>query len=213
MSRRTEAKDLFVLAADLDISNALEALLRCRSESLGIRNVVFRVARHPNRDGGCRTRAVEYLRPYIEEYDHALVVFDHEGCGDTRGRRAIQRDIEGQLKRNGWDDRAKVIIIDPEIEAWVWGDSPDVTRVLGWETDYHTLRRWLQSRGLWPRGRSKPSDPKKAMREAMQHKRARRSPRKFSDLAEAVDFDGCRDPAFNDLRKTLQAWFPREAAA
>ena len=210
MSRRTGPKDLFVLAADLDMKNALDALLP-RYESLGIRNVVFRVARHPNRDGGCRTGAVEYLRPYIGEYAHALVVFDHEGCGDTRGRRAIQRDIEGQLKRNGWGERAKVIIIDPELEAWVWSDSPAVTRVLGWEADYHTLQGWLQSRGLWRRGRSKPSDPKRAMMATMQHKRVPKSSRNFSDLAGAVDFDGCKDPAFNELKRTLHAWFPREA--
>ena len=42
----------------------------------------------------------------------------------------------------------------------------------------------------------------------MQNKRVRRSPRQFSRLAERVDFNGCRDPAFNELRQTLQAWFP-----
>lgn len=34
-------------------------------------------------------------------------------------------------------------------------------------------------------------------------------PRHLVVLA-ADKLDGCRDPAFNDLRKTLQAWFPRE---
>ena len=51
------------------------------------------------------------------------------------------------------------------------------------------------------------------MREVMQYRRMRLSARRFSDLAENTDFDGCQDPAFNELRQTLQAWFPPEDAA
>ena len=43
--------DLFVLAADLDMTNALEGLLS-RPRDLGIRDVTFVVERHPGRDGG-----------------------------------------------------------------------------------------------------------------------------------------------------------------
>ena len=47
----------------------------------------------------------------------------------------------------------------------------------------------------------------------MQNKRVRRSSRQFSGLAKDVDFNGCQDPAFNELRQTLQTWFPPVAAA
>ena len=63
--------DLFVLAADLDMANALEGLLS-RPRDLGIRDVTFVVQRHPGRDGGCRTGSVEFLRPYLERHDHAI---------------------------------------------------------------------------------------------------------------------------------------------
>ena len=79
----TEPKDLFVLAADLELANALEGLLS-RPRDLGIRDVAFDIERHINRDSGCRTEAVEYLRPYHRKYQHALVVFDHHGCGSMR---------------------------------------------------------------------------------------------------------------------------------
>ena len=42
-------KDLFVLAADLELANALEGLL-FRSRDLGIRDVEFDIERHVNRD-------------------------------------------------------------------------------------------------------------------------------------------------------------------
>ena len=44
----TEPKDLFVLAADLELANALEGLLS-RPRDLGIRDVAFDMERHINR--------------------------------------------------------------------------------------------------------------------------------------------------------------------
>ena len=127
----TEPKDLFVLAADLELANALEGLLS-RPRDLGIRDVAFDMERHLNRDSGCRTEAVEYLRPYHRGYQYALVVFDYHGCGSVRPKEVIQRGLE-ELARNGWEDRARVIVIEPELEVWVWSDSPAAYRVLGWD--------------------------------------------------------------------------------
>ena len=203
----TEAKDLFGLAADLDLANAVEGLLS-RPRDLGIRDVAFDIERHINRDSGCRSDAVEYLRPYLARYRHALVVFDHHGCGSARPREEIQRDLEEQLARNGWGDRAGVIVIEPELEAWVWSDSSAVSRVLGWDRNYAALRRWQTSQRLWRSGEPKPSEPKKAMQEVMQHGRIRRSARKYSELAQAIDFSRCQDPAFSELKSTLEVWFP-----
>ena len=204
-----EAKDLFVLAADLDMKNALEGLL-ARPGPLSIRNVDFDIERHPYRDSGCRTDAVEYLRPFLRGYRHALVVFDHHGCGSRRSREVIQQDIGNNLKRNGWEDRARAIVIEPELEVWVWAESPDVSRVLGWGSRYRELRRWLAAEGLWPAGHPKPHDPKEAMERAIGHSRSQLSSRIFRELANTVNFDGCKDSAFNELQATLRAWFPRE---
>ena len=204
----TDSKDLFVLAADLELKNALDGLLS-RATDLGVRDVSYDIERHVNRDSGCRSDAAEYLRPYLGRYRHALVVFDHYGCGSTSPRDEIQLSVEAQLRLNGWGGRAKVIVIEPELEVWVWSDSPAVCRVLGWDGSFAALRRWLGSRRLWEAGEPKPSEPKKAMREAMQHGRVQRSARKFSELAGAVDFDRCRDAAFNELKRTLVRWFPR----
>ncbi len=204
-----DPKDLFVLAADLELANALEGLLS-RSRDLGIEDIEFDIERHINRDSGCRSEAVEYLRPYLGRYRYALIVFDYHGCGSSLPREGIQRNLEKQLARNGWENGAKVIVIDPELEVWVWSHSPTVSRVLGWDDRYPELRRWLGDQQLWPPGDSKPTHPKKAMREAMRHGRVQRSARKFSELATAVELDGCRDPAFNELKTTLRRWFSLE---
>ena len=199
--------DLFVLAADLDIENVIRSLLT-RPQSLGIRPLNFEVERHPDRDSGCRTRAVQQLRPFRKTHRHALVVFDRHGCGSSGDRMEIQSEVECRLESDGWGGRSKAIVIDPEIEAWVWSDSPHVPEILGWSTGYTQLRNWLVTRKLWPKASPKPTEPKQAMKEAMKKARSQQSSRVFSELAGKVSLHGCKDPAFKELAETIQRWFP-----
>ena len=203
-----EALDLIVLAADRHIAASVETLLGQRRADLGIRAVSFDVRRHPESDPGCRTKAAEFLRPLIRRYRYALVVFDHPGCssGDAPGE--IQREIEGVLGRNGWTGRSKAIVIAPELEAWVWAPSGEVAQTLGWKGGFEPLRKWLEEQGSWSARSPKPGDPKKALKQALRRNSKVPSSALFKTLAASVAFDGCRDPAFNELRHTLQAWFP-----
>ncbi len=216
MTPEVESPRLVVLVPDADIEQSMKGLLT-RTDSLKIAPVDFEVTRHVNRDNGCRSAAPAHLRPYLNTHRYALVVFDRHGCGSPGSRLEIQRDVEVDLKRNGWNERSKAIVIDPEIEAWIWSDSPAVARALGWGSDFPALRNWLASRSLWTSNRRKPQDPKSAMRKAMEEagltKRVRRSPTKFHDLATSVDFSRCDDRAFVELLRTLRAWFPAEAEA
>lgn len=207
----SQKKDLIVLVADADMEQAVQGMLT-QTKTLEIRPVDFEVRRHVNKDGGCRTGAVEFLRPFLGSYQHCLVMFDLDGCGSRQPRVEIQQRIESDLERNGWKDRSKVVVIDPELEIWVWSSSPRVSEVLGWGPDFDRLRIWLLDQGLWPVARPKPEDPKKAMQEAMAMGhlpgRARRSSAKFNRLAKNVSFTRCQDPAFTELRRTLRNWFP-----
>jgi len=211
MSGTSRSVDLMVLAADLDIEQAMRGLLS-RPRSIRIASISFEVRRHPNRDAGCRTRAAEYLRPFFGRYRRAMVIFDLQGSGSSASRKETQQAVERQLRINGWGDRAKAVVIEPELEAWVWTHSPHVSRALGWESRYDELRAWLETQRLWPVDLPKPPDPKRAMLRAMERSglrhRVRRSAAKFHDLAQRIDTASCKDPAFRDLRAALQAWFP-----
>lgn len=210
----SEASGLVVLVPDADIEQAVGGLLS-RADGFGLPSVRWTVTRHPDRDPGCRVRAVEFLRPYLSRFRYALVVFDREGCGSTAPREEIQALVEDNLSRNGWKDRAKAIVIAPELEAWLWNGSPHVAEEMGWGRDYRGLREHLASANLWPEDAPKPLDPKRAAREAMRaarvRKRARRSPAKFRRLASGIALEtllDCRDPALNELGTTLRKWFP-----
>ena len=78
---------VIVLAADKHIAASLEVLIGQRRADLDIRPISFDVRRHPESDPGCRTKAVEFLRPLINQYRWALVVFDHQGCGSKAPRK------------------------------------------------------------------------------------------------------------------------------
>ena len=202
-------KDLIVLVADLDAENAITALLD-RSHSMGTRSIdCDRVLRHPERDPGCCRSSVDMLRRYQTTHAYALVVFDHHGSG--RGdddRETIEHDIEEALKGSGWGDRAAVIVLDPELEIWIWSDSPHVYSTLGWDSrsnlDVFLHEGWLEE------GQAKPTQPKEAMQAAMKQSRTPRSARIFEQLAEKVSLNRCIDPAFTKLKTTLKGWFPAE---
>jgi hypothetical protein len=203
--------DLVVLVADLDTESAIRGLLS-RPDALGIRRIESRIFRHPGRDPGCRAQSHEYLRSFCNQYAHALVIFDLEGSGrDQSPRGDLEREIERLLSSNGWDSRAAVLVIDPEIEVWIWSDSPHVTEICGWSGKLPKIDEWLKSNGYFSRGSSKPHPPKKAFREALRQVRKQPSAAIFLQIAQRVSLSRCSDPAFQKLKSLLQSWFPATA--
>ena len=207
MKESKQSERLVVLVADRDIEEALRVVLG-RFNSLGIRPVSFACRRHPNRDGGCRATAAEFLRPFQTRFSHALVVFDRDGCGSHDTREVIEQEVESELERNGWKARGKVIVIEPELERWLWSDSPGVLNRLGWNRGYAELRSWLEEEGVWDHASVKPHKPKEALKRTLQHTRRRRSARLFGEIGADVSLTRCSDAAFCKLRTVLQTWFP-----
>lgn len=203
-----QSERLVVLVADRDMEEALKKVLQ-RPESLGMRPVPFECRRHPNRDGGCRANATEFLRSFQRRFSHALVVFDREGSGSSATRTEIEHQLEFELARSGWQTRGKAIVIDPELETWLWSDSPSVLNGLGWNGEYAELKSWLEEQGLWDRSSAKPHRPKTALNLTLRRTRRRRTARVYGKIAAGVSLLRCEDPAFRKLRTSLRAWFPR----
>lgn len=200
-------RDLIILAADQDIEQAMLGLLT-RTESLGIRVITHDVLREPNRDSGCLQRSPEFLRSFQYRYRNALVVFDRDGCGRDASAREIEADVESRLSTSGWGGRGAAIVLDPEVEAWVWSDSPHVAASLGWPAGNAHLREWLSGNGFLSPGQAKPEKPKEALAAARRHARKPRSAALFFDLASKVGIQRCADPALVRLLAVLRAWFP-----
>jgi len=188
------------------MSAAISALLD-RPERMGMRPVVLGGPYpHPGKDPGVYRKAQEFLRSFLRLANYALVVLDRDGCGRAESRTEIEAGLERRLAANGWENRCAAIVIDPELENWVWSDSPHVGAALGWPAG--DLRNWLSQRGHWPEHAKKPPDPKSAVEAALREKKIARSSAIYADIARNVGFDRCVDPAFIKLRTTLQGWFP-----
>jgi hypothetical protein len=201
--------DLVVLAADNQMQETVRGILS-RPKALSISSISFAVFSHPNKDPGCRKKAHEFLRGLRSDYRRGLVLFDYDGCGasHTSSPEEIASNVETRLRQSGWEDNARCIVIDPELEVWVWSDSQEVDRCLGWENASPPLRAWLQNRGYWPADASKPPAPKNAMEEALRKARLPHSSSIFRELGESVSLRGCEDHAFQRFRQILQEWFP-----
>jgi len=201
-------KDLVVLVADRNIEHALRGLLG-RSGALGIHEIDYDLFVHPRRDPGCLKESQDFLRPLHSEYRYAMVVFDHDGCGqENENPAALSERTKHGLEKNGWPGRGEVVILVPELEVWVWRSSPHVAEVLGWANRQPPLREWLEAHEHWPPHSPKPTHPKEAMQAALREARVPRSSAIYQTLAEVADLGGHSEPAFLRLTETLRRWFP-----
>jgi hypothetical protein len=208
MSGPLTEKDLIVLVADPNMEAAVKGVLR-QHQKLGIRSIATDVRRHPRHDPRCRTKGVNFLSAFTEQYAHAILMFDYEGCGveaDTASE--LESKLTAALGESGWGDRAATVILVPELEIWVWSDSPRVDEALGWKGRDPKLREWLMAQNYLVAGQAKPIRPKEAMEAALKIVRKPRSSAIFAELASQVGFERCVDQSFVQLKTTLRNWFP-----
>ena len=175
-----------------------------RFESLQIRAFSFDIYVHPESDPACSRRAHDFLRPFVNLYAHALVVFDREGSGqEHHSREVLEKSVHDLLSKSGWGERAAALVIDPELEAWVWSASPHVASILGWGGASPDLISWLARKGFLLEDQIKPGRPKEAMELALREVRKPRSSSIYFQLAKKVSLHGCADSAFVKLKHCL----------
>jgi hypothetical protein len=183
--------------------------LLSRHKALRIREVGFEIYRHPGHDAGCRTQCHTFLRSFCNQFEYAIVILDREGSGrDQTAPQELESQLEDQLARNGWGGRASVIVLDPELEIWIWGSSLEIDQVMGWSGRVPSLRQWLVEEGYISTADAKPSRPKEAFRHALRFVRKQPSSSLFLKLAQRASFKECTDRAFVKLKNRLAAWFP-----
>jgi hypothetical protein len=202
--------ELIILVADKDMESMVRGLLK-RPDSLGTRQILsVDIHVHPFRDSGCYKHSHEFLRPFLNQYGHALVIFDRDfdKKRDLSGPN-LESEVKQSLEQNGWKDRCEVVVIDPELESWVWSGSPCVEEILKWPGASPDLKSWLIDQGKWDVDSKKPQDPKAAMEAAMRQRKVKKSSSLFRRIGERSKLDFCSDRAFLKFRQVFQNWFPQ----
>ena len=163
---------------------------------------------HGQNDPGLYTRANEFLQLHARTHRHAVVIVDAEWSGSP-GRDAIQQRLNQHLLNAGWSDGSGcAVVIDPELENWVWQDSQHVCSALGFEGAFDALRTTLEDQGFWQPDEAKPDRPKEAVEWTLRQSKKGRSSAIYQQLATRVTARRCTDQAFFTLQNALFRWFP-----
>jgi hypothetical protein len=202
-------RDLIVVAADRAAQVMLIELLDRFPLALGLRPFTYEVIVHENRDPGCYTMGVEKLDLKAKEFEYCILIFDHEGCGaEHKSPPEIEIELEKQLTKGLWTDRNAVIVIEPELENWVWTNSIHTSAAIGWGNDREGLRSWLVAKAWLEPNEEKPKRPKEAMEAS--HKFKLNTPitsDTFQSIAAKASFKSCTSPSFQKFRSTITTWF------
>ena len=202
--------DLVVVVADGGIEQTIRGLLS-RPEAIGIRSLSgVEIPKLHKLDQGVYATGHEIAKVYATTHTHALLILDFAWEGrPTNDPLEMRENVEKSLRKQ-WGDNGRCIVIVPELENWIWSDSPHVAKALGWDS-MSELKPWLTAHNLWNANDAKPADPKLAYERAIREKRVQKSNATFYELARKVSFKRCADESFNLLLSTLRAWFPPQA--
>ena len=204
-------KDLVILAADKDLEFALRGMLS-RPKALGTRTVEEDIFVHPEHDPACALRGVDFLDNLSGQYRFGLLIFDHEGSGmEAIAPQELQKSLNAKFVSSAWGNRARAIVLVPELEACIWSTSPNIDHVVGWKNHKPGLRPWLMEQGWLQAAEVKPAEPQKAFEAALREVRKPRSASLYQQIAEKVSLRQCTDAAFLELKGILSNWFPPES--
>ena len=109
-----------------------------------------------------------------------------------------------------WAKHGKAIVIEPEVDVWLWGSDNKLREILNWPLP-GSIRDWLRGQGFQFTNDGKPLRPKEAL-DAMRavHKQPRSSAM-YEKVTRQISLKRCGDAAFVRLRMQLKAWFEKPA--
>lgn len=179
---------------------------------LGCKSFSYDIARDPrSTDGGLHRRAHLLLEGYKNTHEKVVVVLDQQFGGELPAEQ-VRQDIEANLEKSGWATGSyAVIVIDPELEVWLWQDNGHVEHAVGYKGQKR-LREHLADIGEWPNDQAKPSDPKASIQKLIKSNRAGPPMVVYSNIASNVSAKRCVDGAFQSMVDQLGGWFPKEHA-
>lgn len=201
-------KDLIVVVADGHQEKVMEALLPRIPVASQTTAFSFDILKNSGKDSGSYNDNHELLRPFINQYRFALVVFDFEGTGvEHLLPDQVEKNVQELLDKNGWEGRCAVVVIQPELENWMWIDSVHVTKAIGWEKEI-SLYAWAIKEGHLAPGATKPDRPKEVIQQALRLSGTPLSASIYGKIAAKVSYAKCQDVAFQRMIQQLKTWFP-----
>lgn len=155
----------------------------------------------------------ELARRYKNDFERVILLWDHDGSGWER--RFTAEDAESaMLSRLGgvtWKGASAAIVLVPELEEWIWHNTPSLRAHFGIEE--RELDGWTAELAgqLGIPAREISARRPKELFEHVVYNRLRRtiSPRDFASIAKRASLrDWQRSRSFGQLVAVLRTWFP-----
>jgi len=192
---------------------------------------------HPACDPGVWSDPHTILFAERHNYEKCLVILDEAWEGAPAPEKIIS-DIEGLVVSQAkWArDRFEVILIRPELEAWIWQRNTHVVEAFGFTGTDAQLWTLLEQQSLaleagkkkhrfvpantlggfppaWPRRNPKPENPKGLVEALSRHCQSGPASGIFNEISSSISVRRCVDPAFEKFRAALRLWFPAHGGA
>lgn len=196
--------DLVLLVPDKNTEFTVRGALS-RPDALGIRPIDFQILVEQGRDGGVRRRGSQILSVQQARFSHALLLLDYEGSGSSLSPVRFESELDAELAM-AWGDRAKAIVIDPEVDVWMWGAETHLRVMSDWRFS-EGIRPWLESQSFAFMVSGKPVRPKEALEAVCRRTQIPRSSARYEEIARGISLTRCEDEAFLRLRASVVAWF------
>ncbi len=162
-------------------------------------------------DGGLWKHAHTNLTPFKEEYRRAVIVLDAD-FEPHPGSETLQADISRNMLAAGWEENSFcVVVIDKELEAWLWAPNLNVAKAFG-HNDFEQMRAALAAKQLWDDGAPKPNDLKRARDLAAKLGGKRTGSPIFRGVFGGISkraCDLCQEEGFTSMRAAIRTWFPK----
>jgi len=207
------SKDLLVVTADLDAQEVMKAILE-RCEALEIHPISFDVVRHLGRDPGLFVGAADYSKLMKEKYHKLIIMLDYHGSGCSDGGGKCAATIQKQLDGVTWKSHSLAVIIEPELEEWLWHNEASIQKIF--ELSDAQLKEFVATfckkhdcdvRSVT---REKPKELLDFICEKVKNRGHLRH-KEFGQLASSASLKGWQTSAsFRQIVAILQEWFPSE---
>lgn len=206
-------KDLLLYVADADAQAFMNSLLN-KPLALGIRQISFKIERHPQRDSGMVQSGSELTRMKKGKYQKALLTWDHHGSGrdHKQSPEQVRDEIQNKLDSYNWSENSSVTIFVPELEQWIWFSENALLSYCGISAEQ--LNTWLADRST-KLGKSidalKAEQPKELFEYVMRDRLKRTiSPRDFAEIGKLAGVNGLMGcESFRSIVDVLRVWFPQ----
>lgn len=198
--------DLCIICPGGHWKAVLESLIE-RYVHLGIREINCEVFAAPlGRDRLLRTKGPELALRRRQRFNHCLIIFDHDRCGDTRPPAEIERELDARLAAD-WGESARALVVAPSLEAWLLEAHRVFSRVRGLKGV--DVRKWMSEAGLWDEKAGVPDDARGVVEQLFLGHGARPSAANYRVIADEapIRMDVCQSETFRRMVLLLRSWF------